>query len=146
MALTRDQMLELVSRHEVAEGTGDVAAAMATLAPETFHELQPLGVKIRSRATVENMYERVLPSQKETVAEGRRNGVWFSSDGVLCEYEFMVKRAGHAPFMSHVMVAFGFRDDLIYSERVFLGPKHAEIFLAALGRDFLSLPGVSVET
>jgi hypothetical protein len=143
--LTKAQMLELVSRHEIAEGTGDVAAAMATLGEETFHELHPLGVKIRERASVNEMYRRVLPSQKQTVAGGKRNAVWFSADGMLCEYEFAVVTEGRPAFVSRVMVAFGFRDELIYSERVFLGPDHADIFLAALGSDFLSLPGVSVE-
>jgi len=143
--LTRDEMLDLISRHEIAEGTGDVRAAMATLGQETFHEIHPLGVSIRSRATVEEMYGRVLPTQKETVAGGRRKAVWVSPDGVVCEYEFVVRSTPRKEFISRVMVAFGFRDRLIYSERVFLGGEHAEIFLAALGPDFLSLPGVSIE-
>lgn len=142
--LSRDEMMALVERHEIAEGAADVEAAMATLCEETFHEFHPLGVFVTDRNTVAEMYRRSLPSQKNVVAGGERKNVWFTDDNVLVEYEFVVN-GPNGPFTSRVIVDFGFRGDLIYSERVFLGPEHAAIYRATLGDDFLSLPGITVE-
>lgn len=141
--LTREEMLELIERHEIAEGAADVPATMATLGAETFHEFQPLGITVDNRETVAELYRRSLPSQKDAVANGSRKNVWFSEDGVLIEYEFKVKTPEET-FDSRVVVAFGFRDRLIYSERVFFNPRHAVIYAASLG-DFASLPGVHFE-
>lgn len=84
-------MREVVSRHETAEGSGTVAAAMATLAAETFHGIQPLGLVIRSRAAVEEVYRRVLPSQQRTVADRKRKSVWFSWVACCASTSFWLK-------------------------------------------------------
>lgn len=141
--ITPEAMLALIERHEIAEGTADIPATMATLCNETFHEFQPLGITVDNRETVAELYRRSLPSQKDAVANGERKNVWYSDDGALVEYVFAVNTPD-GPFQSHVVVAFGFRDGLIYSERVFFNPRHAAIYAGTLG-DITGLPGVHFE-
>ena len=143
--LSQEEMVGLMAEHDAAEATGDVAATMKTVCANPSYEFQPLGYHIRSREAVAEMYRRLLPSQREVVRGAKIKNRWFSRDGYVVEFEFDIADSSGAPFKSHVMVAFVFEDGLVKAERVFLGPKHAELVKSALGTDFTRLPGISVE-
>lgn len=143
--LTHAEMAALMARHDAAEAIGDVAAVMETVCSEPRYEFQPLGYHIRSREAVAEMYRRLLPSQKDVVKGAKIMNRWFSDNGYAVEYEFNIVDVTGRPLVSHVIVAFDFEDRLVQAERVFLGPEHSETVKRALGSDFVTVPGVTVE-
>jgi hypothetical protein len=143
--LTHDEMVALMAQHDGAEARADVEGVMKTVCANPAYEFQPMGIHIRSREAVAEMYRRLLPSQGDVVKGAKIANRWFSDDGYAVEFEFDIVDLDKQPFKSHVVVAFVFEDRLVKSERVFLGPKHAEIVTRALGPDFTKVPGVFVE-
>ncbi|MDB5723235.1 MAG: hypothetical protein JWP15_3853 [Alphaproteobacteria bacterium] len=142
--LTGEEMMKVIERHLAAEAAGDVALTMETVAPEPLYEFFPLGYRITSRETVAELYRRLLPSQARRTGVSKRRNLWFNLQGCAIETESRFRDDIGGEHVAANIVAFTFEAGLLKSERVFLDPKAASAFEAALGADFLSLPGVSV--
>ena len=142
--LDAEMMMAIIERHLAAEAAGDVALTMESVAPEPLYEFHPMGYRIASRDSVAELYRRVLPSQKQRTGVSIRRNLWFSAEGCAIETESRFNDETGREHVAANIVAFTFEAGLIKSERVFLDPKAPAAFDAALGVDFLSLPGVSV--
>lgn len=149
--MTREErLLAMVRRHMDAELAQDIDAVMATLVTDPYYEIHPLGLRIRGRAAVREMYRKLLPgsfdliveSQAMTFNTGDPKHVWIGPDGVVIREFCTVQPPDGSRFGISEMAIFSFEGDLLAGEQFYCNGPLAALFKQALGPDFETLPGV----
>ena len=144
--LTKDEMLEILLAHEIAELEYDIDATMVTLVPNPHYEAPTLGVQVDGWDTIEKMYGRLISD----AAKGRNV---HAVARVIAEAKNTLVREAYVSFDT----ADGGRDTGLYlvvmefdpvlkkivGERMYMDTIFGAFMAEMLGPDFPTMPGVS---
>ena len=141
--LTNEQMLALSKRHVEQEMKGSVEGTMATVCPDPYYELYPMGFRIVGRAAVTEMYRRMLvaPIGLQPIQWATRK---FSvgPEGIFSEDEAQIRDTDGTVRRVAAVSVYSFEGELLKGERVYLNDAGAAMTQKALGPDFTKISGV----
>lgn len=137
-------MLEVVTRHDHAKQARDYGALMATFHPEAICEIKPAGLRITSIDTLAELYRRTLPRLSAPFSARYKAREWSNQTGLLREWLYPVKLPSGEEKLTRQLEIFEFAVGLghIRTYRVRMNALYSELFVAALGTDYWSFPGV----
>lgn len=137
-------MLELVTRHDNAKQVRDYGALIDTFHPEAICEIKPAGLRITSIDTLAELYRRTLPRLSASFSARHKAREWSNQTGLLREWLYPVKLPSGEEKLTRQLEIFEFAEglELIRMYRVRMNTLYSELFVTALGTDYLSLPGV----
>ena len=137
------QMEALAELHYREEVANNVEAVMDTLCEDPHYEFYPMGLRIRGRAAVEEMYRRMLVAPiARTPLELRPRKRTAGPDGLMSEDEATIRDDEGKLHRVAAVSVYSFEGTLMKGERVYLNDAGAALTMQALGPDFLKMPGV----
>jgi hypothetical protein len=138
-----EQKLELITRHAACEVRSDWDGALATMIDQPYYEFYPLGLRVRGRDAVVEMWKRLaaIPGFVETLTSTKiRN--WVLEDSIVSKWERILELGDGQTLTKTSYGLFHFSGGLIESETI-LGDSDTSAFVRpAFDEEFLSLPGV----
>ncbi|MGA5507050.1 nuclear transport factor 2 family protein [Streptomyces umbrinus] len=135
---------DLVNRHVRSELAHDWEGALETMTDEPFYEHYPIGIRVRGREAIREMWIRLLNLADLVPEIGKAtHKQWFTEDTVVEMYEWEIELADGTTMPSRTWTVFHFRDGLIESERVYSDENATRLIKQALGGEqFMTYPGV----
>ena len=140
---TAERMLDLATRHALAEHSGDWAAVLATMSSDPYYEWYPLGIRVRGAEALTMMWERLLTRDDPTLSAilEQSNREWVLKDHVLFTVEWSIAAEGRQE-KSRTYAIFGFTDDRIEREICYCDPVMEKFAERAFDKELLAAPGV----
>jgi hypothetical protein len=137
-------MSMVISKHDNAKQARDYPTLLDTFYAGAICELKPAGLRITSLNTLAEMYRRTLPRLSASFLARRKAREWSNQNGLLREWIYPVKSPSGKEVLTRQLEVFEFADglNLIARYRVRMNSVYSDMFVEALGKDFVSLPGV----
>jgi hypothetical protein len=147
----RRLLLDLVNRHVKAEVEQDLAGVLATVCPEPYFEIHPLGYALTTHEAVEQFYRRMIsmfrdlkPVGTSATFAGGATGKFIGDLGIVTRDNVLFRTESGVEKAVKSMAHFQLDESsgLLKGEEIFLNAAAADAFRRALGEDFKNLPGV----
>lgn len=143
-------LADLVARHCAAEVAQDIEAVLATVGPEPWFELHPLGLALSTRGAVAEFYRRMLPAFGQMKPSGSSatygapgSSRYLGDDAIVTRDEVLFQAEhGEVAVKSLALFQLDATCDLLKGEQIFLNANAAALFARQLGDDFDTVPGV----
>jgi hypothetical protein len=142
--LTKEQMLEILLRHDRAEADGDLEAVMATVSPNPHYEFHPAGITLDTFDAVKELYRTALPGYVPLLETAKQLNFWHNDTGCAAEFEFTFPLESGELHRAQLFVILDFDGELVQAERSYLDHELAKHHKALLGDELFKLPGVNV--
>ncbi|WP_176593249.1 MULTISPECIES: hypothetical protein [Sphingobium] len=142
--LTKEQMLDILLRHDAAEARGDLDAVMATVSPNPFYEFHPAGITLDTVEAVRELYRTALPGYVQLLANAKQLDFWTNDTSCAAEFEFLIPLESGEYHRARLFVIIEFDGDLLQTERGYIDFIFEKHHSAVLGEDLLTFPGVRV--
>ncbi|UZW57490.1 hypothetical protein NUH86_18070 [Sphingobium sp. JS3065] len=142
--LTKEQMLEILLRHDAAEGRGDLDAVMATVSSNPFYEFHPAGITLDTFDAVRELYRAALPGYVPLLASAKQLDFWYNDTSCAAEFEFLVPLESGEFHRAQLFVIIEFDGELLQAERGYIDFIFEKHHTAVLGAELLKFPGVRV--